>query len=135
MISDLSNAADHLFTGSTALLVDDEHPVRRVVAEHLLQMGFAVSEAPDGDAAISWLDQQSAAPDLMVVDLVMPGMGGLELAAAARKRFPEVRILFMSGFADDLVILQERLNERTSFIPKPFDRATLKKRVSALIGG
>ena len=112
------------------LLVDDDNLVRHSVARLLRANGFRVLEAGDGLEALE-VDAASGPPDLLVSDIVMPKMGGLELAAAIDQRHPGLPVLFISGFAPEEA-LRDRLNRpATSFIGKPFTAAEFAAAVWA----
>lgn len=105
------------------LIVDDQDNARRALAIALRLEGFVVDEAPDGHAALDRLAPFS--PDLCLVDLMMPGMNGLELARRLRERAPATRIVLTSAYH-----LSERQLERSglgpiAFVPKPCEMPTL----------
>jgi CheY-like chemotaxis protein len=109
--------------GARILIVDDQDNARRALAIGLRLEGFVVDEAPDGSSALDRLS--GFAPDLCLVDLMMPGMNGLELARLLRERLPELRIVLTSAYH-----LSERQLERSgigrvSFVPKPCDMPSL----------
>lgn len=81
------------------LLVDDEALVRRVVPRILEREGFVVRTAENGSEALSYLESHECKVRLMLTDIVMPSMSGPELAAVVSLRYPEIRVLFMSGYA------------------------------------
>ncbi len=83
---------------ATVLVVDDETEVRTLIAEILRGSGYRVVVAPDGDAAIALLERVGRQVDLLVTDVVMPVMSGTDLAARVIERFPDTRVLFVSGF-------------------------------------
>jgi PAS domain S-box-containing protein len=117
----------------TILLVEDEDEVRRL-ASHVLQAhGYRVLEASGGDGAIAALDEKSGEIDLLLTDVVMPGMSGPQLAEALRARHPELRVLFMSGYADDKVIRQETMQLRTDYMNKPFSALELASKVREIL--
>lgn len=100
------------------LIVDDEENHRRSLAIGLRLEGFVVSEAPDGEHALDWLEAHE--PDLAIVDLMMPGINGLDLARRVRMRRPDVRVVLTSAYH-----LSERQLERAgvgviAFVPKPY---------------
>lgn len=100
------------------LIVDDEENHRKSLAIGLRLEGFAVSEAQDGEHALAWLEREE--PDLAIVDLMMPGINGLDLARRIRSRYPDVRIVLTSAYH-----LTERQLERAgvgaiAFVPKPY---------------
>lgn len=103
---------------ATVLLVDDEEPVRAFARAVLAEHGYKVREAASGPDALSVLAQQGA-PDLLVTDVVMPGMGGLDLARRVGEMAPDVPVLFISGYVDDAA-LREEASQGAALLPKPF---------------
>ncbi len=81
------------------LVVDDEPAVRRFTADLLVRAGYEVEQAAGGAEAMQLIEEYH--PALLLTDIVMPGMSGLALAAEAHRRFPGMRVLFMSGFSKD----------------------------------
>ena len=92
------------------LLAEDEPMIRDLITLFLNNLGYVVHSAE-----------------------VMPKMGGLELASEIRQRYAESRILFVSGYTDDIVILEGRLNARTAFLRKPFNFSALKAKIEGLL--
>ena len=86
--------------GGTVLLVEDQEALRAVVSGLLRRAGYRVLEAAGGAEALAHIDQQGATVDLLLSDLSMPGMSGIELAGVVRARLPRARVLLMSGMAD-----------------------------------
>jgi two-component system cell cycle sensor histidine kinase/response regulator CckA len=102
----------------TILLVEDEATVRAVAERALIRQGYQVVTATNGEEALELLEQ-GLAVDLLISDVVMPSMDGPALVRAARARFPDLRVLFMSGYAEEQ--LRKSIDiERVSFLPKPF---------------
>jgi PAS domain S-box-containing protein len=117
--------------GRTVLLVEDDAAVRRVTREMLERGGFSVLEATSGNEAVSLLDVEDAI-DLLVSDVVMPGLSGPELAALARERHPDLRVLYVSGYHEVPAVARgQRRGER--FLQKPFSVADLSEAVAALL--
>jgi CheY-like chemotaxis protein len=115
------------FTGRRALLVDDDPGVRETTAAMLRSLGFQVTEAANGKDALAALD--AAAPfDVMVTDMMMAGMLGSELATRARAMRPALKVLFVSGFASDM------LADARPLLSKPFRRAKLAQELAKLLG-
>jgi nitrogen-specific signal transduction histidine kinase len=100
------------------LLVEDEDPVREVSARLLRRAGYSVVEHKDGHSALREFEQNSF--DILVTDMVMPGMGGRELARRVRSTEPSLPIVFMSGYTDDEELRSSVLDSRALFIEKPF---------------
>ena len=118
------------------LVVDDEAPVLRLVARILATDNYDVSTADSGDAAMRLLQNPALGPvDLLVTDLQMPGMNGRELAQAVRKLNPQVRVLYVTGFADTLFKGVQELGQGESFIEKPFGAEGLLEATRLLMFG
>ncbi|BCJ91267.1 hypothetical protein IZ6_20020 [Terrihabitans soli] len=113
------------------LLVDDDDLVREVTASKLEEFGYKVIQAENGPSALLAFEQDPAI-DLLVLDFAMPGMNGAEVARAARKRRPDIPLMFVTGYAD-LSALGEFASEPT--LHKPFRDEDLRKHVSALLKG
>lgn len=113
------------------LLVDDDDLVREVTAFRLEEFGYEVIQAANGPSALVTFEQNSSI-DLLVLDFAMPGMNGAEVARAARKRRPDVPLIFVTGYAD-LSALGEFASEPV--LHKPFKDEELRQRVSVLLKG
>jgi PAS domain S-box-containing protein len=111
------------------LLVDDDDLVREVTASKLEEFGYRVKQAANGPSALLTVEQDSSI-DLLVLDFAMPGMNGAEVARAARKRRPDIPLMFVTGYAD-LSALGEFASEPV--LHKPFRDEELRKRVAALL--
>jgi two-component system cell cycle sensor histidine kinase/response regulator CckA len=102
----------------TILIVEDEAMVRTVAERALARQGYTVLTASNGEEALDLLENGEPV-DLLISDVVMPMMDGPTLVRAARERFPDLKILFMSGYAEEQ--LRKSINiDRISFLPKPF---------------
>ena len=113
------------FTGhGTILLAEDEEDLRTLIARGLRMRGFIVIEASNGVEAL----KQPTAVDLLVSDVVMPEMDGPTLLKAMRERNPDLKALFISGYA-----FEKSLPERTAFLPKPFSLVQLIAAVKEAI--
>ncbi|UIJ43830.1 response regulator [Sphingomonas cannabina] len=103
----------------TILLVEDEDMVRAVAERALTRQGYQVVTAENGEAALELLAQMESAPDLLISDVVMPTMDGPTMVRRARERYPNLAILFMSGYAEEQ--LRRSIDiDRVAFLPKPF---------------
>jgi CheY-like chemotaxis protein len=124
-------------TGSVAsrkavvLLVDDDSEVRAATAEMLRYAGHDVIEAASGREGLDRLDQKGDRVDLMIVDYIMPGMNGLEVARLGRLRRPGLPILFVTGFADTAVLAAETTPDH--ILRKPFTVADLVLKIDAVL--
>jgi PAS domain S-box-containing protein len=114
----------------TILLVEDELMVRNIARETLEMNGYKVIEAADGHEALLLSDPYTANIDLLVTDVVMPGMSGRELAEQLTSSRPKTKVLFMSGYTDDAIVHHGVLEEGAMFLEKPFapDALALKVR-------
>lgn len=116
------------------LLAEDEDAVRSMVERMLVREGYRVASFPDGESA-----RDGAASlgriDLLLTDVVMPGMNGRQLFDALEAERPGLKVLYMSGYTDDLVLRAGVRSEGVPFLPKPFTSAVLAERVRAAMGG
>ena len=119
--------------GKTILLVEDEPQLRRVAATALRQAGFEVLDAGDGNEALARSGQHAGAIDLLLTDVVMPGMNGRQVADALLAQRPSTRVLYMSGYPTDGIVTDGVVDEGIHFIPKPFTPATLLARVLEIL--
>ena len=113
----------------TILLVEDEPAVRAVARQVLTRQGYTVLEAHDGQAALAMVDATRPTIDLVLTDLVMPGMSGRNLADQLVRRFPDVRVLYMSGYTDDAIVRHGMLGTGLAYLQKPFRPAALVQKV------
>jgi two-component system cell cycle sensor histidine kinase/response regulator CckA len=120
---------------ATVLLVEDEEAVRRVTRKMLERSGFTVLEASNGEEALEVCAERVGSIDLLVTDVVMPGMGGRELVERFSTLRPGIRVLFMSGYTDEAVEKYGALAPGASFIQKPFPPELLVSRVMEMLGG
>jgi PAS domain S-box-containing protein len=120
-------------SATTVLVVEDEDVIRGLVDGALRAEGYDVLLAADGDEALA--QARTARVDVLLTDLTMPGIGGRELADRLRADRPELKVMFMSGYADADAFAGGSLPEATVFLEKPFTFAHLKERVRALVQG
>jgi PAS domain S-box-containing protein len=119
----------------TLLLVEDEDAVREVAERILRSAGYAVLVADGGSAALRIADEHPARIHLLLTDLVMPHMGGCQLADELCLRRPELRVLYMSGYADDAVVRGIGIGRGAHFLGKPFAPADLTRKVREALDG
>ena len=118
----------------TVLVVDDEPTVRMLVAEVLEDLGYTAIEAADGTAALKVL-QSDVRIDLLVTDVGLPGgMNGRQVADAARAARPQLRVLFITGYAENAVLSHGHLDPGMQVMTKPFPMDVLAARIRELIG-
>ncbi|MBA2620423.1 MAG: PAS domain S-box protein [Acidobacteria bacterium] len=117
----------------TILLVEDEEIVRNMSRRMLEACGYRVIEAANGLEALALCEAENQKIDLLLTDVVMPKMGGRELAEKLAQKYPQIRLLYTSGYTDDAVIRQGVMTEDMNFIQKPFDFDELAKKIRGLL--
>jgi PAS domain S-box-containing protein len=119
--------------GETVLVIDDEAVVRMLIVDVLEEQGYRVLEASDGPEGLAVL-QSGAVIDLLVTDVGLPGgMNGRQVADAARRSRPELKVLFVTGYAETSVVGDGRLDPGMEVITKPFNTTALADRVRDMI--
>jgi signal transduction histidine kinase len=122
------------YTGTeTILLVEDEEIVRKLICEILTDNGYHVLEAATGKAAMSICETYSKPIHMLLTDVVMPKMGGGELRGFVVKSYPDIKVLFMSGYTDDAIAFSGVLDPDTEFIEKPFTPDDLSRKVREVL--
>lgn len=128
------NSQQDMQLGSEAiLLVEDEETVRNLAKEILEACGYTVVEASNGTAAVEFINSTEKDFDLLITDIVMPSMGGRELAEHVTAKYPAIKILFTSGYTDDAVLRHGIIDEGTNFLQKPFTFDALSRKVRSLL--
>jgi CheY-like chemotaxis protein len=117
----------------TVLLVEDEESVRQLVRETLEAKGYTVLEAEDGETALQVVARHTGSIDMLITDLVMPGMSGRELAKQLCSSHPRTKVLYLSGYTEDAFIHQGGLDPDTSFLQKPFTLQALSRKVRDIL--
>jgi CheY-like chemotaxis protein len=120
--------------GINVLVVDDEESVRDFVSRVLQEAGFVTTTADNGAAAIS-IVSNAVTPDLLLTDLNMPGMRGDELAAKMRKESPDLKVLYLTGYADMLFNERATLWEGEAYLDKPCSVKGLLEAVNMALYG
>jgi PAS domain S-box-containing protein len=117
------------------LLVEDDATVRSLAARVLTAAGHQLAVAEDGPTALRLFDSAPEPPDLLVTDIVMPGLNGWELAQTLQARRPGLKVLLISGYTREVVMPPERLEEGILFLEKPFSPEALRAAVERACGG
>ncbi len=127
--------ADGMIRGGseTILLVEDEAVLREMTAILLEDKGYKVLTGGNGAAALALAETQSGKINLLLTDVIMPNMSGPELFAQLQKVRPEIRVLYMSGYAGDRLEHYGQIDPETELVEKPFARASLLKKVRAAL--
>jgi signal transduction histidine kinase/ActR/RegA family two-component response regulator len=136
-ISSAATESEHPVVGSlgseTVLVVEDEADVRAYLVETLRELNYRVREAADGAAALALLETEPFRVDLLLTDIVMPGMNGRQLADALHRRQPELKVLFITGYSRNAVVHQGRLDAGVSLLQKPLTQAMLAAKIRELL--
>jgi signal transduction histidine kinase len=129
--SDKSNAPASIVGGGaeSLLLVEDNESVRQVTAQALRRRGYTVYEARNAEEAIEWFSKSAAKVQLLVTDVVMPGLSGPNLAARLVRMNPDLRVLYMSGYTDDATVVHGNFWGGVPLLQKPFTPAQLAESV------
>jgi PAS domain S-box-containing protein len=136
---DAATAADALglprpaHGGETILLVEDETNLRRLARQYLETQGYKILEAADGAAALQIVDGYKATIDLLLTDVIMPGMNGREMAAQITNLLPGLRVLYMSGYTENAIGHDGTLDAGINLLQKPFSLPALKDRVREVL--
>jgi PAS domain S-box-containing protein len=117
----------------TILLVEDETNLRRLARQYLETQGYKILEAEDGAAALQIVDGHKGTIDLLLTDVIMPGMNGRELAAQIANLLPDVRVLYMSGYTENAIGHDGTLDAGINLLQKPFSLPALKDRVREVL--
>jgi CheY-like chemotaxis protein len=121
---------------ATVLVVEDQEQVRRFTRTALDAYGFRILEAANGDAALELARTHQGPIHLLLTDLIMPNMSGRELAERMVSIRPEIKVLYMSGYTEDVIVQRGLLEQGLCYIPKPFAPQALAQKVTeALLRG
>jgi CheY-like chemotaxis protein len=113
----------------TVLLVEDATAVRNVIRQVLERLGYTVLDAADGQLALEVAARHHGPIDLVITDIVMPALGGREMAERLRHVRPSIRILYTSGYTDDAIVRSGVLDAQFAFMQKPFTPEILAAKV------
>ena len=127
-------ATAHAATGETVLVVEDEPVVRGVILEMLGEQGYRTLEAVDGPSGLRIL-RMGERIDLLVTDVGLPGMNGRQLADQARETRPDLKVLFVTGYAESVAMADGFLQPGMEMITKPFDLDHLSRRIRSMVSG
>jgi len=119
--------------GETVLIIDDDDDIRSVAERILVRAGFDVITAADGDQGLALAAERPGEIDLVLTDVVMPGMLGTELGRRLRRAQPDIQVLFMSGYAPPVALDGEALDDDMVVLDKPFSAASLVEKVTEVL--
>jgi CheY-like chemotaxis protein len=117
------------------LVVEDDDVVRRIAVKSLERRGYQVAQAPGGLRALELIDSGELVPELLVTDVIMPGMDGKTLADELQARLPALRVLYTSGYEDETVARHGVLEPGLAFLAKPYSPEQLAGKVRAILDG
>ncbi|WP_447983526.1 response regulator [Nitrospira sp. Nam74] len=117
----------------TILVVEDDRVVRGIIYEVLNLGGYRVLEATHGEEAMACCHQHDGPIDLLLTDVVMPHLGGRQLAEQLRGRYPKMKVLFMSGYIDDASLREVLSRDGMAFLAKPFTPESLEQKVRDIL--
>jgi two-component system cell cycle sensor histidine kinase/response regulator CckA len=126
-------ALDDLTGKGTIMLVEDETPVRAFAARALRNKGYTVLEADCGEMGIEVMDKQGGEVDLIITDVIMPGINGPTMIETVVPKFPRVKVIFISGYAEDVFVKSYGSEREFHFLPKPFTLKQLASKVKEVI--
>jgi len=115
------------------LLVEDEDLIRALAEQILVDRGYRVLPAANASEALEVVSRESEPIDLLLTDVVMPGSSGGDLAQRLLRHHPEMKVLYMSGYSDSLILRYGVLQERSAFLQKPFSAEGLERKVRDLL--
>ncbi len=129
----VSSEPDHK-TGTEIILLVEDEPSVRLLTQHILRThGYTVHEAEDGFQALDLIRRNTLHIDLLITDLVMPGMNGKELAARLRSHFGDLKVLYMSGYSENSPVTGAEAQGQTTFLQKPFSPEDLIRLVREIL--
>ena len=117
----------------TLLIVDDDAAIRRVINDTLEPLGYNLLEAGSGEDALALLNRTKEKIDLVLTDLIMPGINGQELIETLQKERPEIKFILMSGYTDDIVAGRGVFEQGVEFINKPLLPMSLTNKIREVL--
>lgn len=119
--------------GQQVLLVEDEPYLSELFSRMLEELGYRVEMAPNGEVALSLVEEQGLRPDLLLTDVIMPRMSGRDLAEKLSRRLPKLKVLFTSGYSDNVIVHQGVLDPGIWYIEKPFTTVQLASKIHEVL--
>ncbi len=135
--TDVINVQKHsqLMGGTdTVLAVDDEPSIRKLIMQTMQPLGYTLLDAPSGEDALKVSDAYPGAIDLLVTDVVMPGMNGMQLAEKIRQRRPDIKVILISGYTDNAIVQQDMIDRKLILMQKPIIPTVLAAKVREVLG-
>jgi two-component system, cell cycle sensor histidine kinase and response regulator CckA len=121
--------------GELVLVVEDEQPLRDLAKLIIEDLGYQTEVTANGGEALILVEEKGLRPDLVLTDVVMPGMSGRVLIERLRRTLPDVKVIYMSGYTDDAVVRHGVLESEINFLQKPFTVSALAAKITSALGG
>lgn len=115
------------------LIVEDDPSISDLSGKMIQKMGYRVMLAESADKAIVMIEDEGLRPELVISDVVMPGLSGLELAAIIRYKHPEMKVILMSGYTEQVIMKHGEMDPNIPFLHKPFTRQELQDRITQVM--
>lgn len=117
----------------TIMLVEDENDVRKMISRTIDYLGYCPIIAKNGKEALDIINNLDKKIDLLITDIVMPEMSGVKLVENLSKKMPQLKVLYMSGYADNVIENHSMNNKKMDFLPKPFSVNSLSKKIREIL--
>ncbi len=131
---DKSDVQEHTHKGAeTVLVVEDNDEVREFTVITLKELGYNVIDAGNGQDAVKFVESNDTRFDLLITDIVMPGMNGKELAEVLQEKIPHLKVLYTSGYTNNHIVHNGTLEENIDFLQKPFSVPGLAQKIRAVL--
>jgi CheY-like chemotaxis protein len=117
----------------TILVVDDDSSIRKLILDTLEPLGYTILVAACGDEALKFCRSSKENIDLLLSDIIMPGMNGRELSEIARNECPEIKTVLMSGYTDNVIAERDGLDQSITFINKPLLPVSLAGKIRSVL--
>ena len=115
------------------MIVDDDESIRKLISDTLKPLGYSVSDGGSAEAILELLAHTDKTFDLLLTDMIMPGVSGKELAEKVKKKYPQIKVIFMSGYTSDMIANQGELKSVKVFIQKPLSPLNLANRIREVL--
>jgi two-component system cell cycle sensor histidine kinase/response regulator CckA len=129
----VTETVDGLNGNETVLLVEDEKMVRELAERILTEFGYKVLVAENGEVAKQIFEQQKEKIQIVVTDIIMPGISGRDLAAHIKKENPDIKLLYISGYSDEAILHHNKIDNGSEFLQKPFTAQKFVRRVRQIL--
>jgi len=126
------NASPKTLASKTILLAEDDATLREIVSIQLEELGYTVLAASNGREALRMAEKQKGPIDLLLTDVIMPGMSGRQLADRLKQKIPVLKVLFVSGYSGDVISREGRLEPGAYFAQKPLTKVALDERLRSI---